>query len=88
MEFSVSGNPSGSSLSDSVFTWTPGFGQSCTHTMNFTALDLKGGTVSETLSITVVEVNRSPVLTSIGNQTVAEGNTLTLSLFAKDPDGR
>ena len=55
--------------------------------MTFTGLDLEGGTVSETLSILVVEVNRSPVLTSIGNQTVDEGQTLTLILSGTDPDG-
>lgn len=45
------------------------------------------GTDSETFLITVTNVNRSPVLTAIGNQAMLEGATLVLNLTASDPDG-
>ena len=42
---------------------------------------------SESISITVTDSNRAPVLSPIGNQTVEEGNTLTFTPSATDPDG-
>ena len=46
-----------------------------------------GGTDSETLTISVGNVNRPPVLQAIGNQVVNEQDTLTLVLSATDLDG-
>ena len=42
---------------------------------------------SETITITVGDQNRPPELSSIGDQTVAEGDALDLTLTASDPDG-
>jgi len=41
---------------------------------------------SETISITVNEVNSAPSLAFISNQTVNEGSTLTFTAVASDPD--
>jgi len=42
---------------------------------------------SEYLTITVGIINRAPVLDPIGDQVVDEGQSLTVSLSAMDPDG-
>ena len=58
--------------------------------MTFTASDGNGGTDSETITITVTNVepeNQPPTLSSIGDQTVSEGSALALSLAASDSDG-
>ena len=54
LTYSVSGNPSGSSLSGTTFLWTP-TGESETHRVTFTVKDGKGGTDTETVTLRVVE---------------------------------
>jgi hypothetical protein len=90
LTYSVSGNPSGSSLSGSIFSWTPSSGQAGSYTLIFVVDDSRGGTDSKTVSLTVVvptPTNRSPTLSGIGSQSVAEGSSLSLTLSGNDPDG-
>ncbi len=71
------------------FEWTPTYEQSGTYSVRFYAVDEMYSSVidSETVSITVVNVNRPPVLTSIGSQTVVETEELIFTVSAVDPDG-
>ena len=87
LTYSVSGNPSGSSLSGNTFSWTPTSTQSGSYTVTFTVDDGVGSSDSETITISVTDKNLSPVLSAIGDQTVSEGNALNLTLSASDPDG-
>ena len=87
LSFIVSGNPPGSTLVDDIFSWTPGFEWAGGYLVTFSAADGAGHSASETIVITVTDVNRAPLLESIGNQAVAEGGNLSLSLAAVDPDG-
>ena len=70
-----------------TFNWTPGFTQSGVYSVTFFASD--GALVdSEVVSITVNEAgNQSPVLNSIGAQSVAEGANLNLLITSSDPEG-
>ncbi|MCH7947888.1 MAG: tandem-95 repeat protein, partial [candidate division Zixibacteria bacterium] len=70
-----------------TFNWTPGFTQSGVYSVTFFASD--GALVdSEVVSITVNEAgNQSPVLDSIGAQSVAEGANLNLLITSSDPEG-
>ena len=86
VSFSVSGLPSGASLSAATFSWTPGFTQSGAYNLTFTANDGEGATDSESITIIVAEVNRAPELNAIGDQTVGEAQTLNFTLSASDPD--
>jgi len=43
--------------------------------------------VSETVTITVADVNRVPILSKIGDLSVSEGDTVSLVLLGSDPDG-
>jgi hypothetical protein len=87
LTYSISGNPSGSSLSSNVFSWTPGYDQAGNYSVMFTISDGKGGEASEAVTITVSDTNRSPTLSSIGSQSVAEGAALSLTVSGSDPDG-
>ena len=68
------------------FSWTPTSGQVGEHQVDFSAWD---GllTATDSLIITVTQGNRAPVLDTIGAQSVNEGDTLTFTVTASDPDG-
>ncbi|MCH7946408.1 MAG: hypothetical protein IIC66_01275, partial [candidate division Zixibacteria bacterium] len=79
--FTDNGNGSGS------FDWTPDFTQAGTYQVTFRASD---GVLSdsEIVAVTIFEAgNQSPVLASIGAQSVTEGNNLNFVTTATDPDG-
>ena len=69
-----------------TFTWTPDFGRAGSYPVTFSVTDGKG-TALETINITVAHTNRPPALTPIGDRTVIDGQALTFSLSATDPDG-
>ncbi|NQU11577.1 putative Ig domain-containing protein, partial [bacterium] len=88
LSYSSTGLPSGASFNTSsrVFSWTPGYTQAGVYQATFTASD---GSLadSETVTLMVNNVNRAPVLASIGNKTVNEGATLAFTVTASDADG-
>jgi hypothetical protein len=91
LTFSASNVPTGASFNPStrVFSWTPAFGASGNYNVTFTVTDdgSPAASDSETVTISVGGVNRPPVLNSIGSKSVDEGNLLTFTVTASDPDG-
>ena len=87
LTLAVEGQPEGSSLSGRTFRWTPSFSQAGEYEITFTVEDGRGGIDRETVTITVRNTNREPELATIGDQTVVEGHTLTITLAGSDPDG-
>ena len=87
LRYSASGRPTGSSFSGGVFSWTPTYEQAGTYRVTFMVSDGRGGTARETVTITVGEANRAPVLARINTQRVAEGERLRLALRGSDADG-
>jgi hypothetical protein len=91
---SVEGLPPGATFDPVtwMFEWTPGYTQTGTYTVRFTATDDGNGTsVPNTVSIdvplTVYNANRAPVIVPWGNQSVARGDVLEIPLDIADPDG-
>lgn len=86
--YSVVGLPPGASFNKNsgAFLWTPGYATAGTYYVKFiaTANEL---TDSETIAITVNNINRPPVLNSIGNKAVDENGLLSFTVSSKDPDG-
>ncbi|MEO8497164.1 MAG: putative Ig domain-containing protein, partial [Planctomycetota bacterium] len=86
-----SGAPSGAGIDPvtGVFTWTPSEAQG-PGTFDITVRVTDDGTPnlsdSETITVTVGEVNEPPVLAAIGNKSVDEGSLLTFTASASDPD--
>ncbi|MCP4371133.1 MAG: hypothetical protein GY797_23915, partial [Deltaproteobacteria bacterium] len=72
-----------------VFSWTPNYAQTGTYPdVVFTVTDDGDPSLSdsETIVITVDNVNRPPILEPIGNKTVDEGELLQFTVTASDPD--
>lgn len=69
-----------------TFTWTPTYTQAGSYSLNLAVSD---GTLSDTevVAVTVTDTNRAPVLAAIGPRSVGEGETLTFTVTAGDPDG-
>jgi len=94
LTLSATGLPAFATLTDSdggsgSVRLTPGFSDSGNYTVTVQAAD--DGTPSltdtETITITVRNTNRAPVITPIANQQVAEGDVLTRPISATDADG-
>lgn len=84
--YSATGLPSGATFSGQSFTWAPNYDQANTYNVTFIASDGIAQD-SETITITVNNTNRAPVLASIGNKSVDEGSLLSFSISAMDADG-
>ncbi|HET9251866.1 MAG TPA: putative Ig domain-containing protein, partial [Candidatus Eisenbacteria bacterium] len=81
------GAPAGAAITaGGAFTWTPSEAQSGLHSITVNVSDGAGGTDSETIQVTVNEVNQAPVLGAIGNRTVNEGVLLSFTATATDAD--
>ncbi|MEK6564644.1 MAG: putative Ig domain-containing protein, partial [Candidatus Omnitrophota bacterium] len=91
LTYSASGLPAGASFNTASrrFSWTPDYSQAGSYDVTFSANDGTGdgGTDSETITITVNNVNRAPVLAAIGNKLVDENVNLAFTLSASDEDG-
>lgn len=88
LTYSASPLPTGATMNPTsgVFDWTPGFNQANTYDVLFIVSD--GALAdSETVTITVTNTNRPPVLTAIGPKTVQVGEVLAFGVSASDPDG-
>ena len=87
LTFSFDGTvPSGAAITDDGnFTWTPTESQVGSHDITVQVTD-GSLTDSETLTVTVRDVNVAPVLNAIGDQTVNELVELTFTATASDDD--
>ncbi len=87
LAFSLVGAPAGASMTaGGVFTWTPSEAQG-PGDYTFDVVVSDGAlTDSETITVSVSEVNVAPVLGLIGNKNVAEGSLLTFTATATDAD--
>lgn len=87
LTFSADRLPPGASFDVTTreFSWTPGNLQIGDYTVKFIVSD-GNQTDDETITITVNDINHPPVLSNIGNKTVAEGVPLNFSISATDED--
>jgi hypothetical protein len=71
-----------------TFSWTTDSGNAGNYHITFTVTDDGSPplTDSETVSITVGDVNHPPVMGTIGNRVVAEGDELEFTVTAQDSD--
>ncbi|MFA6216025.1 MAG: putative Ig domain-containing protein, partial [Candidatus Omnitrophota bacterium] len=88
LTYSATGLPTGSTFNTAsgAFSWTSSYSQSGSYGVVFTISDGNSGTDSETITITVADMNRAPVLSAIGNKTVNENVNLSFTLSATDAD--
>ncbi len=91
LTFSLLNAPTGATINPTTgaFYWIPSETQGpATYTFTFKVADNGSPVLSdgETISVTVSEANRAPVLTYIGGKTVTEGQTLVFTATSTDPD--
>jgi hypothetical protein len=91
LTFSAGNLPSGATFDPATqtFTWNTGYGDVGNYDVLFTVTDngVPPASDSETVTITVGNVNRPPLLDPIGSKSVDEGLTLQFVVTATDPDG-
>jgi PKD repeat protein len=87
LTFSGDPLPAGSTFTGQEFSWTPGYDQADTYPVAFTVTDPSGLTDEETVTITVTDTNRPPLIDPVGDKTIAEGESLAFTVTASDPDG-
>lgn len=89
MTFSLEdGPPTGSSINSTtgVFSWIPAEDQDGTHQVTVRVSDGNGGTDSQAVSITVIEVGSPPTFAEIPLQVTDQLTHLTFTAIATDPD--
>jgi hypothetical protein len=86
LSYAMVNGPAGSQLAGSTFGWRPDYAQAGTYSVTFDVSDGYGGTATEVVWLTVTNTNCAPVWVSVGNRTVAEGDSLTVALAASDVD--
>jgi hypothetical protein len=91
MLFWVVGTPTGASFNPATqtFRWIADYEQAGNYTVFFQVVDdgMPAEVDSEEITIIVGNVNRPPILATIGNKTVNQGETLTFVVTGSDPDG-
>jgi hypothetical protein len=85
------GAPSGTFIdpASGQFSWTPSEAQGpgvYDITVRVTDSGIPNMSDTETFTVIVAEVNNAPTLNPIGNRTVSESNTLTVTISASDPE--
>lgn len=82
------GAPTGAAItSQGLFTWTPTAAQSGqTFPISIRVTDEGGLTASETIAVTVNDVNQPPVLAAIGPKVIVEGTPLSFTVSGSDAD--
>lgn len=88
LTYSASDLPAGATLDPNTgaFRWTPDYAQAGAYLVRFAVSDSRASDV-ETVTLTVININRPPTLASVGPQSVDENQPLTFTLIATDPDG-
>ncbi len=91
LSYSVSDLPEGATFNPTTrsFNWIPEFQSSENTRVVPVTFRVNDGVAedSEVVTINVINVNRAPVLSSIGSQTLTEGDIYNLVINATDPDG-
>jgi hypothetical protein len=83
--------PTNATFTDSTngagsFTFSPSYAQAGVYNVTFVVRDTVGASDSESVSITVNNLNHEPVLDSIGPKTMDEGTNLVFRVHATDVD--
>jgi VCBS repeat-containing protein len=73
--------------SNGSFVYTPSTNYTGTDTCTYRANDGVTNSNTATVTITITAVNSAPVLSAIGNKSITQGQLLTFTVSATDPDG-
>lgn len=88
--YDITGLPTGAEFDTTgsqIFDWTPDYDQSGVYKVYFSVTDTSTNTVTDSIDITVQNVNRAPTSSVPTDTTIAEGDSIQLPLNILDPDG-
>ncbi|MEE4253419.1 MAG: putative Ig domain-containing protein [Desulfuromusa sp.] len=87
LTYAVNNLPDGAGFNNSTgaFSWSPEFDQSQIYAVTFSVSD-GSDTDTETINITVSDINQAPILNTIGTKTIGEGFPLAFTVSANDLD--
>lgn len=76
-------------ISDSIYSYTPGYTEAGTYTIQIGVTDKWGSKAQDSFALTVVDVNATPTinLDSVPDALEGKGYSIDLSLYSTDPDG-
>ena len=81
-------SPVGMTIADTdSIIWTPDYNQAGEYDITVKAEDGKGGEVNESFTLTVIDVNRNPVITAISDRSGNESWSFSQQVSASDSDG-
>ena len=89
LTYTLAGAPAGAVIDpvSGVFTWTPSEAQGPgSYTFDIEVTDNTALTDTETITVTVAEVNVAPLVVDPGDQTDPEGGVVSLFIAATDTD--
>jgi diacylglycerol kinase family enzyme len=87
LTYTAANLPDDSTFTGQTFTWNTDYTDAGVYkNVLFKVTDSKGGWDYEYIDITVTDGNRKPEFNPIGNKTVKEGDKLTFTVSATDPD--
>ena len=88
LQYRVENMPRGAQFDTTTrtFRWKPSFDQSGVYAVDFVVDDGSGGADRESITITVQHVDRPPVIQTIADLTVNEGELLQVQLTGEEPD--
>lgn len=87
LTFNVAPIPPGATFDGQTFSWVPGDSQSGNYEVIFSVQDNLGAADMEHVTITVGNINRSPVFDVVGPKQLIENQQLKFYVNATDPDG-
>ena len=89
LTFSLTTSPVGMTINAAtgLIQWTPDYDAAGNHDVVVRVQDQEGASDTQNFTIVVDDVNRPPVINPIDDQTMNEGEPLTLNISATDPDG-
>jgi hypothetical protein len=89
LTYSITNKPTNATFNTTTgaFSWTPNYDEAGSYpNINFKATDTGSLFVQETITITINNTNRAPVLDPIGNKSVAVSTPINFTISASDPD--
>jgi hypothetical protein len=88
LEFSCTNLPQGATLdaTSGTFSWTPTFLQAGSYKLDFKVTDSGELSATQTVEVTVTNVNRAPVLNPVEDGSVYENSVIAFTLSGKDED--
>jgi len=88
LKFSCTNLPQGSTLdaTSGAFSWTPTFLQAGSYKLDVKVTDSGDLSSTQTVELTVLNVNRAPVLDPVEDASVYENSVIAFSLSGKDED--